>query len=212
MSHTEKRLAPGFQSLCEAVNVSALPFLSMDHHTIQKETVTVLTKISELSDAQWAALPPDAQALFDKAAEATNSGQDPSSLVIYTTTVEDEPAAAAPTGEAKTSASESKTPEVPTRKPMGTQTVKSESTGETKTAQEAPKGRFGGGQRKNPATDWARKYVIEHPEAPPAEVLKATLEQNFPHPISKGTVDAMVYEVRSTLRIISESGYKLVKS
>lgn len=192
MPHTVKKLAPGFAALCDAAQVSSVSLLNLDKAAASAEVIKVLEAISGLPDDKWAALPADAQKLFDAAAEATNGNSDPTDLCILTVEEKDETSKTAP---AKAAVA---------RKAPATQAVKSEATGETKTATEAPKGRFGGGARKNPATDWARNYVVDHPEASAGEVHKATLEQNFPIPISKGTADSLVFEMRNCMRILKE--------
>lgn len=198
MGHTSKRLAPGFAALCEAVQVSTLPFLSLSPAEASKEVISVLEKVSGLDDNAWAALPPEAQQLFDAAAELTNNNKDPATLVIEVVANGQDTSA-----DTKPDAPPAKVAQRPAAAP---QTVKSASTGEEKQATAAPKGKPGGGARKNPATDWCRNYVVDHPDATAAQVLEECLKQDFPTPLSKGTVDAVVFEMRNALRILRERG------
>lgn len=70
----------------------------------------------------------------------------------------------------------------------------------------------GGGKRKNPASDWVRDYVVDHPTAIVTEIYQAMLQQGFTFLLSKGAISVTLYEWRQFLTIIKNKGLVIGKA
>ncbi|MGH9608046.1 MAG: hypothetical protein ACRD34_00095 [Bryobacteraceae bacterium] len=70
----------------------------------------------------------------------------------------------------------------------------------------------GGGKRKNPASDWVRDYVVDHPTATVTEIYQAMLQQGFTFLLSKGAISVTLYEWRQFLTIIKNKGLVIGKA